>query len=430
MKLVRISLHPAVGEVRTYDFHPGLTVVDARRADPHQLTATLVGALGTGEAGVHVEADLDNGRAVVAFRPHGATHRVVDIETARDVSAPFRRNDGRIDLLGASGLEESAVTHAIVAGEGDLRDGDPTEAWFARLAGHDVETILVRAQAVVAAEKDLREATTVARANPGEAEAFERVANELVTATAAEKRHDRIRIATLVAGSALPLAAILGMNKLGNVGALTLIGASLALTVGCLLYERKLSRAVEAEREAVASAAIDEDTITERMANTPVGDPAVRQALLESSNAYQDASAHWTELAGTIPAPWVLTHTERLREMTRLKSSFGSSEVLDALATQPASNDLIAALAGRVAALTQSTSSRERLPLFLDDPLADLKWVEKAPVLEFLGRLASTQQVVLVTNDEETLGWARLEAMTGGVRVVDGIGTAPSEQPA
>jgi ABC-type molybdate transport system ATPase subunit len=77
----------------------------------------------------------------------------------------------------------------------------------------------------------------------------------------------------------------------------------------------------------------------------------------------------------------------------------------------------MAGLADRAASTRAITGDADPLPLFLEDPLHGLDWAEKAPVLEFLGRLAARQQIILVTADQEVLAWARLEAMTGGVAV-------------
>ena len=91
----------------------------------------------------------------------------------------------------------------------------------------------------------------------------------------------------------------------------------------------------------------------------------------------------------------------------------------------PETNDATACSAAILAGLIARASAirdlggGEALPLFLDDPLAGLAWVEKVPVLEFLNRLAEHQQMVLCTDDLEILGWARLEAIAANAAVVD-----------
>ena len=430
MKLTRISTHPAEGSVRTYDFHAGLTVVDSTNGPTHPVTRALVDALSTATSGVHVEADLDDGRAIVAFRPHGATHRVIDIEQAVDISDAFRSADGSINLLAPSGIAIHDAVRSLIAGEGDLRNGDPTDEWFTRLSQLDYDRLIESAEAVLSAEQTLRDATSAARAHPTEAASIEKVAKSLEVATTAEKRQDRIRLATLVAGSTLPLAAIIGLNTLGEVAAVILICCSLAITVGCVLFERRLAKAIAAERGTAAGTGLTDPEIDERLDHRPVGDGSVRETLLSASNHYQHTSAQWAELAGAIPAVWVLAQRQQLTEAARLRMNFATTAGQENLGSGPRSQEAIAALAGRVAGIASTTQGKERLPLFLDDPLHGLEWADKAPVLEFLGRMATTQQVILVTGDDEVLGWARLEAMAGDVKVLsDAQGNAAS-QPA
>jgi hypothetical protein len=60
-----------------------------------------------------------------------------------------------------------------------------------------------------------------------------------------------------------------------------------------------------------------------------------------------------------------------------------------------------------------------------------LDWGDKVPVLEVLGRLSERQQVVVVTDDLEVVSWAKLEAMTGSVAVIDvNPGRAAAQAPA
>ena len=139
--------------------------------------------------------------------------------------------------------------------------------------------------------------------------------------------------------------------------------------------------------------------------------------MSSAAERYKASAAAWQQLAGNIPAPWVLSQRDRIRATAQLQAAVAADEPGGVGANggpvaRPAS--LMAAITQRAAGLRIRTGG-ERLPLLLDEPLADLAWDDKAPVLEFLGRLAHHQQVVLVTADTEVLSWARLEAMTGSV---------------
>jgi hypothetical protein len=126
-------------------------------------------------------------------------------------------------------------------------------------------------------------------------------------------------------------------------------------------------------------------------------------------------------MAGNIPAPWVLDHRDRIRATAQLRAAVEAPDAGPAAEGADArpSTSRMAAITCRAGALRARTGG-EALPLLLDEPLADLDGADKAPVLEFLGRLARHHQVVVVTADSDVLSWARLEAMTGSVGITSG----------
>ena len=61
----------------------------------------------------------------------------------------------------------------------------------------------------------------------------------------------------------------------------------------------------------------------------------------------------------------------------------------------------------------------ESFPLILDDPFADVAPSTRLSLLELLARSAGPPQVILLTNQEDVASWARLEALTGEVALVE-----------
>ena len=55
----------------------------------------------------------------------------------------------------------------------------------------------------------------------------------------------------------------------------------------------------------------------------------------------------------------------------------------------------------------------------LDDPFRDLDPSVKPLLLELLGRSAGEPQIVFLTEDEDVASWARLEALTGEVALIE-----------
>jgi hypothetical protein len=76
------------------------------------------------------------------------------------------------------------------------------------------------------------------------------------------------------------------------------------------------------------------------------------------------------------------------------------------------------------------SGARESLPLFLDEPFGPVEASAKADLLALLLDASSHQQIVLLTDDEATLAWARLEAMTGAVGVVEPAAPVDAVEPA
>jgi hypothetical protein len=449
-------------------------VIEAEPGAARPLIGALVGSLSTSGDGIHVEISLDDGTYLVAFRPYGAAHRMIDAGTSEevtgrfarlpsgvDVLAPWRSARGALDTTAATTADTTADTtvqtavatshgtagdgpaatarvplgtaldRGLVVASDDLLHGDPTEQWVARLAQVEPQELLRAARDEVDAEGDLRRATAVARATPEDAATVTQLEDARADAGEAERRHNRFRVITLVAGSTLPVGAVVGLNTLGVAGAVGLIGATLALTTGCLAYERKLAHALEHENEVVAaSGGASYEDVHERLKDSPLVDVEVRSTLLAAAERYRTAAVTWQQLAGNIPAPWVLAQGERIRRTAELRAAVAPAGPThpSPLPPEPRSAALIAGLTSRVADNRALGGGDESLPLFLDEPLLGLEWSEKAPVLEFLGRLATHHQLVLVSADEEVLSWARLEAMAGTIGAITSAG--PSRPPA
>lgn len=435
MKLERISLQLRDGSVRAFDFHPGLTVIEAEPAGTHLLVGALTGSFATAGDGIHVEVSLDDGAHLVAFRPYGARHRVVDTDTSADLTERFATATG-VDVLAPwrTAAPGRRLERELVVSADDLLHADPTEQWVQRLAQLDPDALLEAAKEEVAAEGELRRATASARATPQEAAVIDELETASADADVVRRRHNRFRVVTLVAGSTLPVGAVVGLNTLGAAGAVGLIGVSLALTTGCLAYERKLAHALEHEESlAVAAGGDDARTVHEQVSGSPLGDGEVRATLMEAAERYQRAAQIWQEQAGNVPAPWVVAQADRIRRSAELRAAVTpavpaeATALPDAPPSAPPSAALIAGLTDRVAANREATGGRESLPLLVDDPLGGLAWSEKASVLELLGRLAGHDQLVLVTADDEVLAWARLEAMAGTIGAI--VSAAPAVSP-
>ncbi len=430
MQLDRISYQYADDTTAAYDLHGRLTVIDVHPAHRRALVEHLLAALWSDGPGVHVEFTTGAGRSLVAFRPYRAAARVIDLEDRSDQTACYRMPNGTVDLLRPSGVDAPAALTNLLADRADLGQIDPTEGWITRLLAHDPDVLADTADQLVTAERALRDASRAMRSPGGDAVPANGTASPEWAKTVSgvyrnrdrvnglEKRHVRIRLATLLVGVALPVAALVGLRTLGGAKAAAIIALSALVAAVCLFLERRLDRAVEAEYQALEEAGVGSyDELEARLASSPLSDPTRREQLVQAAQRYRDATVRWQSLAGDIPAPWVAAQRDRLAEMAALRSALQPVPV-PVLGPDTSSAALLAGLIARAEAI-RTLSGGEALPLFLDDPLAGLAWEEKVPVLEFLNRLAESQQLVLCTDDVEVLAWARLEMMAGNAGVLD-----------
>ena len=69
-----------------FDLHPRLTVISGlSQMERDGLVNEFIGALGNSRSGIHLELVSDDGNRFAVFRPNGAEHRVIDVDTIRKV---------------------------------------------------------------------------------------------------------------------------------------------------------------------------------------------------------------------------------------------------------------------------------------------------------------------------------------------------------
>jgi hypothetical protein len=97
------------------------------------------------------------------------------------------------------------------------------------------------------------------------------------------------------------------------------------------------------------------------------------------------------------------------RRVTILESSAGTGPLL------VAAEEAEMVLLGRFAQTRRVGPEAEPVPVLFDDALAAFPRHEKWRLLDLLARLGEASQVVYLTDDEETLEWARSRAVNGGL---------------
>ncbi len=416
MQLDRISYQYPDGTTAGYDFHPRLTVIDTHPAHRRSLAEHLLQSLWTDAAGVHVEFTGTDGAAFVAFRPYGSTPRVIGVDRPVDVTDRYLRA-GRVNLLAPLAIEPETALDLLLASHGDLVLADPTARWTSRLIDGGIEHVLDAAVDYVEADTALRRASTHPGPSPQPSAPVAEAQSRRVASSDLEGRQNRVRIATLVLGTSGPIAAVALFSRIGPWSALAIVGASVATAAACIGLERRLTRAIDLEYQALhAAGAASYDDLAVLDAAPP--DPAAIVELATAFEGLRHITTRWQELAGDIPAAWVLERRTRLLEAAEFSApTCPRPELFDQTGHRPGS-DVLAALLDRALEIADLGSGTS-LPLFLDDPVVGLSGHQKITVLNTVSRLATHQQLVICTDDAEVLDWAALESLACRARVIE-----------
>lgn len=416
MQLDRIAYQYPDGTAAGYDFHPRLTVICAPPAHRRSLAEHLLQSLWTDAAGVHVEFTGADGAAFVAFRPYGSAPRVIGIDRRVEVTDRYL-HEGRVNLLAPLAVEPDRALDLLLAGRDDLLLTDPTVLWTSRLIESGIEQVLAAAEDYVEAETALRRASTLPHLNPQSTLRATEAHHRRELATGLERRQNRVRVATLVLGTSGPIAAVALLTRIGPWAALAIVGASVATAAACIGLERRLTRAIDAEYQALQSAgAASYVDLTTSEGTGPDGTTAAEVTVAFERLGHE--TDRWQDLAGDIPAAWVIERRERLIEAAELSAPLHPRPAPSDPTGRCSGSDLLAALLERTQEITELGSGTS-LPLFLDDPLSGLLSHEKVAVLNAISKLAAHQQLVICTGDAEVLDWATLETLAGRARVID-----------
>ena len=162
--------------------------------------------------------------------------------------------------------------------------------------------------------------------------------------------------------------------------------------------------------------------------NNMMDDTEDRRRRLAVAEDHRAAAVRWTRLAGDVSVEWALAHHEEIETAARLRREL--SNLGQVSTTAPALDEETTALAqsliSHLGRLRTLGSGGESLPLILDDPFTEVAPSTKLTLMELLARTAGSPQVILLTDQDEVASWARLEALTGEVALVEpSISTQP-----
>ena len=432
MRVDRLVLE-AAGRSVALDLHPRLTVVTGvGAAEREGLISEFVGALGPRRSGVHLEVTWDDGTPLAVFRPDGGEHRVVDVGRGMDVSDTFRNQAGDIDLLNGTGLDSTMARRLLQCTAADLQTSSHHDEVIRRLAGIDQQVLWHYADVCEGTHRGLRTAAEIAGSEPEDAEAAEAIEERHASLVSAQDDHERVRklsffVATFSALGAAPLAMLEG-----SVMAMPFILFAAVAAAASIVYWNRVRRASNAETAALEAAGVPSylgfhlDRVNSLLAND-----RARRVLLEAADVHRAARGDWEQLVGaTVTTEWATEHKDEILAAARLRQDVTATGSIGATGGHDLITRFAQALNTRLAAVRAVGVRHQTLPLILDDTFAGIDPALKAPLLELLGRATVGQQVLFLTNDDNVTSWARLEAITGSLSLIEPVAApAPAANP-
>jgi len=404
------------------DFHPRLTVISGvGRLEREGLISELVGSLSSSRPGVHAEITADNGNRFAIFRPYGARARVIDVDAATDVSSRFADPEGRIDLLAVAKLDARSAKRALRLSGSDLTTSTHHDQIVRQLALVDSTKLWAIADRATESQANLDVAAAESGSAPEDAAVVARIEAEHDRFEEAQARAEKVRKISFVGGALSALAAVPSAMYVSQVAAMAWIIVAAAVTAVSFIQNQRMERARKNETEALAAAGAQSYLgFHLQRVNGLIDSEHSRRRLMEASAEHEHAMQAWFDLAGDIVPEWAYEHrgeiAEAANQLQHVSAFAPAGEVVEG-------NDQIAVLAHammqRINAVQAIGPAGESLPLLLDDSLRDLPSEMKAPLLEMLFQSSASQQIVFMTEDHDVIEWARVEAITGDLSILE-----------
>jgi hypothetical protein len=407
------------------DLHHRMTVIaGVGRLEREGLITELLGALGRGRSGVHLEIASDAGARYAIFRPAGARHRVVDTEAATDVTDQFTTGD-RLDVLERAGLARSRARRQLCMQPEDLVTRSQVEEYVLALARIDQGRLWDVADRVEERERRLAETAQAAGSDAEDAVMFEEIERRHRAFELAQEAHERVRYLSFIVGAGSALVAICAAVLYGFWMAVPFLMLAIGATAASVVFWQRVEQARKDEeaalREAGSSSYLNFQI---NRVNGLLTSDAARRSMMRAAEEHRAALAEWRVLVGDIPVAWAAEHRREIRrQAAQIRRSMPNRNpmAITLTAEEESAAELAHALLQRLATLRTIGEGGESFPLLLDDVLAEVDPAMKPELLELLMKASADQQVIYLTQDEDVASWARVESLTGSMSVVEPV---------
>ena len=406
------------------DFHPKLTVIaGVGRLEREGLITELIGAMGSARPGVHLELRDHRSRHLAVFRPTVGRHRVIDTDAAADVSHEFTV-DGEIDLLARYGLDLRHARKAMRLSAEDLRLNQESDEAIARLATVDQQRLWAAAQRVSATEDHLQSEAEEVGSAPEDAEIIGQIEERHVALEQSIAHYEKVRFGSIYAGGMSAIIGIAASVRFGPIG-IPLLVLAIAAAAAAMMFRARMHRAEAAEEEALEAAGAQSYLgFHLQRVNGLLANDQYRKRLMEAAEANRSAQLEWKTMAGEVPVAFALRNKDAILAAARVSRGVDSLETLSTTMptiSRDVTTDLAQVLVNRLAKTRSIGHAGDSLPLLLDDPFSEVDPSVKPLLLELLSTAAGSPQVIFLTEDEDVASWARLEALTGEVSILEPV---------
>ncbi len=354
---------------------------------------------------------------------------MVDIDRASDVTDEFT-TDGHLDLLDRAGMGRENVRRQLCLSPGDLVTRSRHEEYILALARVDQSRLWDVAEKVRDRERHLTESAQAAGSDVEDAVVFEEIERRHHALEQAQEAHEKVRHLSFMLGAGAAMIGVSAAMLVGFWAALPFLLLAIMATTASILYWQRMEGARKDEERALADAGANSYLAFQinRVNGLLTNDHARRQ-MMRAAEDHRAALAEWRVLVGDIPINWAYEHAREIRaEAARLRDTIGVSNPM--ALTLPESDEITTELAHalmqRLHTLKSIGAGGESFPLLIDDALSDIDPSSKPHLLELLVKASAEQQIIYLTEDEDVAAWARVEAMTGVLSLVE---PAPARRP-
>ena len=309
----------------------------------------------------------------------------------------------------------------------DLAESTARDELIQQLARVDQEQLWSAADALRSAQTRLEEEADAVGTSVEDAAVIERIEHRHEQFERTQAQSEQVRHITFVVAGLAALLTLPMVRFVGSMAVVPLVLVAAAAVLVSIVYWRRLESARSAEDDALADAGAESYLgFHLQRVNNLLSSDSSRRRLITAAEEHRDAAQRWSALAGDIDVDWAASNHADIDAAARLRQDVAPVG-LDADSQLDDTAAIAHAVVTRLAALRDLGGSSESFPALLDDPFCNLDSGMLPTLLEIMVQSSERQQIILLTESPTVASWARVEAMTGALGIIE---PTPTSRPA